>query len=721
MAQTPKISLIAVSRPPPPQDDADKRKINTYELGSVEITAPQAVDANPTVNVISIKDIKEVGAKSAAEAIMRSTGIFYRNAGDTGTSEVRNVYIRGYNSRHHGLFLDGIPVINFYDRVTDYNQFATQGVSSIQISKGFTSPAYGATTMGGAINIVSHKPQKELEISLHHRNLGKDITQPAEIQQGLSIGTRQDKFYLQIDASNVNKTIFHFSKSYKDTAEAQKGYKENAAYQNQTLKLKAGFMPNENHEYSLNYVRSVGLKDEATSVRTWRGTTTATTTTWPIMRKNTLYLLGNSYFTPYLSLDSKLYYDNFYRDFQTESCNLTTGAACTYSSGIYRQDSYGGIFTLNYDIADRTNLKVGTNLKREHHRGTTESSTAATLNQDLAEFYTSLFAQIAQGIGNFRLVVAASYDRVDPIYVDYVQSANYTTKAKGDAKTEQPVYPGYSLQGIVYYDFAPNNSLHLTVGKKQNIQGMGTRYTSSWYMYIPSPELKPESAINYELGYDLSYKSTVVSAALYFNDMYRIIKSKKIPSPDVSTGNALCLTPQRAGYPYSYSPYGCYQMYNAGKGYTYGFELSVEQGFFGDILTLGANYTYAGSSMKDRELSHGDNTTMKLDIGSKMQYYPNHFFNAKVAVKPIKDLSIMGFVSLQDKVYFAEYDENYNLTGYGRGKNYFTLDLAASYHIGKGFSVNAGAYNVTDRDNYSDFDDYHYAGRRFYVGVEYNY
>lgn len=125
----------------------DNNETKTYELGAVEITAVSAVDANPTVTTIKAKDIKDVGAKSVGEAIRRSAGVYFQDP--TSQGDTREIHIRGFNSGRHGLFLDGIPVMNVYDRVTDYNQFSTQGVSSIQISKGFTSPAYGASIMGG--------------------------------------------------------------------------------------------------------------------------------------------------------------------------------------------------------------------------------------------------------------------------------------------------------------------------------------------------------------------------------------------------------------------------------------------------------------------------------------------------------------------------------------------------------------------------------------------
>ena len=62
-----------------------------------------------------------------------------------------------------GAFIDGIPVYVPYDGYVDFNRFSTADLSTIQVSKGFSSVAYGPNTLGGAINLVSRKPVAALE------------------------------------------------------------------------------------------------------------------------------------------------------------------------------------------------------------------------------------------------------------------------------------------------------------------------------------------------------------------------------------------------------------------------------------------------------------------------------------------------------------------------------------------------------------------------------
>ncbi len=50
------------------------------------------------------------------------------------------------------------------DNRLDFNRFLTPDLSEIQIQKGYVSVLNGPGGMGGAINLVSRKPTKEIEL-----------------------------------------------------------------------------------------------------------------------------------------------------------------------------------------------------------------------------------------------------------------------------------------------------------------------------------------------------------------------------------------------------------------------------------------------------------------------------------------------------------------------------------------------------------------------------
>ena len=113
----------------------------------------------------------------------------------------QNFYVRGFDSRRVPLFIDGIPVYVPYDGNADYGRFSTFDLSRIDISKGSSSVLYGPNTMGGAINLITKKPSKELEGNLGYGfetgRSGKTYGNNVD----LNVGSKQELFYVQAGGS----------------------------------------------------------------------------------------------------------------------------------------------------------------------------------------------------------------------------------------------------------------------------------------------------------------------------------------------------------------------------------------------------------------------------------------------------------------------------------------------------------------------------------------
>ena len=75
-----------------------------------------------------------------------------------GSRNETTVYVRGFDMRQVPLFIDGIPIYTPYDGYADLGRFTTFDVAEVRVSKGFASVLYGPNALGGAINIVSRRP-----------------------------------------------------------------------------------------------------------------------------------------------------------------------------------------------------------------------------------------------------------------------------------------------------------------------------------------------------------------------------------------------------------------------------------------------------------------------------------------------------------------------------------------------------------------------------------
>ena len=663
----------------------------TYQLGAVEVTAPRFVDYNPSVVDIDTKAIKDKNADNLAQAVRMAPGVLMHEA--TGRRGEPSISIRGYDGTKVGFFLDGIPMMSIYDKQTDFGQYVTQGIDSIHIVKGFTSPVYGMSVMGGAINIVSAKPQKELEVNFHQRLIVGRKSSPDEIRQGFGIGTNQGSYYFQADISHTNREQYPLSSDFKPTLLQPNHNKVNSYYKNITAKLKAG-VQNENHEYSLNFIyqrgKKGGLYSDDGGGPWWD---------WTHYDKKTLYLLGNSFFAPNFSLNTRLYYDSFYNVLNSDSAKCLSGDGSAWprkgqcnSNSIYDDNTIGAILTFDYVPFDSGDLKFGINTKRDKHLE--KDATTKAIKDDLRELNTSFFAQYAQRLGIFRAVIAGNYDIIYPLNVDF-------NDGNGNVRDKQPELDnGFSLQGILYLDISDAQSVHFTLGTKDNLPTLKERYSSKFGLYVPNPGLEIESAINYEVGYDLSFGSTAVSVAAFYNDMRNMFVEKTLEGAD-----ATCSNPDKGE---------CLQNVNAKSGYTYGGELSVQQGFFAnDLLVLGANYSYIQKRAKGVGLDGYGGAD-----GKKILDYPNHIANAKIAIRPLRSLEFIALGTLESARYYAD-----GSGGYVKGANYYSVDLSARYELARGFNITLGVTNVTDRDNYSGYlgESYHFAGRQWFAGVDYRY
>ncbi len=119
---------------------------DTFTLGQINVLNT-ALEESPFEQTISSKAIEQHNCETISDALDNMSGINQDLQGGRGESTLS---IRGFDARRIGVFIDGIPVYVPYDGNFDYDRFLTSDISQIDVSKGFSSIAYGANTMGGS-------------------------------------------------------------------------------------------------------------------------------------------------------------------------------------------------------------------------------------------------------------------------------------------------------------------------------------------------------------------------------------------------------------------------------------------------------------------------------------------------------------------------------------------------------------------------------------------
>ena len=109
------------------------------------------------ITVITRQQIEERGYQSLSEALVAVPGI--RLAPSGGLGQQTSGFLRGTNSAHTLVLLDGVPINDASgpSNAFDFGQDLLGAVERIEVVRGPASSLYGSSALGGVVNIVTRK------------------------------------------------------------------------------------------------------------------------------------------------------------------------------------------------------------------------------------------------------------------------------------------------------------------------------------------------------------------------------------------------------------------------------------------------------------------------------------------------------------------------------------------------------------------------------------
>lgn len=146
----------------------------TIQLDDVVVTATRTertLDSVPaSATVITREEIENIPAQTADELLENVAGVYVRhttgfNCAGTGN----NIKMRGLGGTSEAtvlVLLDGVPVHDAQNLGVEWNEFSIQDIERIEVVRGPASALYGSNAMGGVINIITRKPEKNVKTEI---------------------------------------------------------------------------------------------------------------------------------------------------------------------------------------------------------------------------------------------------------------------------------------------------------------------------------------------------------------------------------------------------------------------------------------------------------------------------------------------------------------------------------------------------------------------------
>ncbi|MFH0709436.1 MAG: TonB-dependent receptor [Pseudomonadota bacterium] len=642
---------------------------DTFTLGQVNVLNTP-INESPFEQTITTESIAQQNSETVSDALDNISGINQDVQGGRGES---TLYMRGFDARRIGVFIDGIPIYVPYDGNFDYDRFLTSDIAQIDVSKGYSSIAYGSNTMGGVVNIISKRPSKALEGDIKAGMVLDSDVSLSRKTASLNLGTRQDHLYAQLGATYSNQNHYRMSDDYTQVSGSvqPQGDRLRSETEDYKVSLKGGYLADDGSEIAIGYSNQNGQKQQPpvsdpaySQAKYWD---------WPYWDKETVFItgqknLGSGY------LKALAYYDNIQNSLYSYANNTYStfnNFGSTFKSR-YDDYSYGGRLEYGVELANNF-LTAAVNYKKDSHKGYDISKTTnvETMTENYEDHTISLGIEDTYTINaQWQLLGGVSYDRRegDKIYDTNTAYLNMLALETQSA---------YNPQTALIFTPDATSKIRASVSQKTYMPSMKDRYSRKFNSSVPNVNLQNEVATHYELSYQKQLGAFSTRLNGFFTRQDDAIQSVV------------------------YAPNPAYtQNQNVGSFDHRGIE--TELNYKSDGLEAGGNYTYI--SIKNRT----NEAIKQIDV-------PKHQLFTFVQKELGSGFSVHGNMKFRKGAYEQKADKSYVTN-----PTFTTFDLKATYKATDAITAEVGIKNLTDKLYAYDLG-FPMAGREFFANIGYKF
>ncbi len=561
-------------------EDTKTEDNEAYYLEDIEVIAKP-----DTTEYITQEQISLTGADNLWEIMGTVPGVTL--TGGTQRNE-SNFRLRGYDASRVTVYINGVPQAVPYRGDADHGRILTYDLESIEVQKGYSSMLMGANNLGGAVNLRLAKPKKPFEANFGYTvEYDSTLKEQKDVYVG-SVGTKQDLFYIKATAASMDQSHFRLSDNFTPRNDYQTGNERNdSEVDDSKITVVAGVTPVPELDASIVYMRQRASKEAPGDV----AAVEPTIWDWPKWDRDSVSFNAD-YTADGYCVKVLAYYDKYDNRLYTERPHGIPSDYDDYAGGLKIQ---GG-----YDINTENNLQMSVMWKTENHKSYEDVTDSYEKSVDIEENTWSIGSEYTvKPMDAFTVVLGAGYDMLVPQY--------YWTASLGKKDVSDYELSAFVYQLGLFYDVSDDHEMHLTFARKAHFPTMSERFSTYFDTVIPNPELTPEYANHYEVGYKgYVWNRLHIVSALYFSDITDKILKESVR--DDSTGQTVKHSLNMDAWVY------------------YGFEFSAEY-FWNEKLSAGMAFSY------NKSRSNYDDV--------RDTYYPDTTGNAYVVYHPTEHIRIV--------------------------------------------------------------------------------
>ncbi len=488
-------------------------------LNEVVISATKtqnyARDIPTRVNILSSYKIKSLPVQFTDEYLQYLPGVNVSRPFGIFSSK-STVTMRGLDGKEQGrvlVLLDGVPVNKADGGSVNWNLINTGDIARIEVVKGPGSSIYGGNAMGGAVNIITSKPQKKLAGSFGlqygtFNTMGARLALSGRVNDSVSKG-----FYWGLNGRYLQSDGY-ITQSEADQAANPYIVKSNMKEWCGGIKL--GYDLSPDNYVELDFINFNDRQGTGEQVYQEEGNTTD---------HDTYHLRGRYQGQKNRSgWNLSLFY--FSEDYKR--VNEYMKDDYTLYDVLSERDDMGGLFSYSYKLSDHHRFTAGTDLKNGSvdAQDVYYTSTDIVYNQGKMK-NLGIFIQDEMSFVNdrFRLIAALRYDNAH--YYDgafYIETpsgeTSWMTQYVDSSQAEHrwnALSPKLSLQ----YRFRENNRLYVSYARGFRPSVLDDLCRSGRMrggFKMANSELGPETLDNFEIGGDVELPYRIMfSGSVFFS------------------------------------------------------------------------------------------------------------------------------------------------------------------------------------------------------------